>query len=126
MKYLIAFLVCVLAGVGIGWYWGHSTAISAYQRENLPKVLAVSKDFIQQRAEYNKLAKPYEASGASRALWVLQTLDTNDVEGAKSELVKTIANYYRTHQDGGDTDILTAITAFAAKDAALSNAIYHK
>jgi hypothetical protein len=126
MKYLIAFLVCVLAGVGIGWYWGHSTAISAYQRENLPKVLAVSEAFVKQRAEHDRLAKPYEASGASKALWVLQSLDTNDVDGAKSELVQTIANYYQTHRDGGDTDILAAITAFAAKDAALSNAIYHK
>jgi len=126
MKYVIVFVVCVLVGIGIGWYWGRSTAISAYQRKNLPKVLAVSKDFILQRAEYNKLAKPYEASGASAALVALESLDTNDVAGARSELVRTIANYYRGHSGDGDTDILTAITAFAAKDAALSNAIYHK
>jgi hypothetical protein len=90
------------------------------------RVEAVNEAFIKERAEHDRLAKPYEASGASMALWVLQSLDTNDVDGAKSELVQTIANYYRPHRDDGDTDILAAITAFAAKDAALSNAIYHK
>ena len=127
MKHTVAFLLCILAGIVVGWYFGHTRAISEYQREalkNLPAVEAQTADFIRLRMEEIKTGKPYEASGASIALAALKSLETNDVEGAKSRLATTVAIYYRGHSGDGDTNLLTRIMDFAAKDAVLSNAIY--
>lgn len=129
MKHTIAFLVCILAGIGIGWYFGHIRAITEYQREalkHLPTIEAQMADLNKQRAEDYKAAKPYEASGASVALAALKNLDTNDVEGARLRLAAIVAIYYRGHSGDGDTNLLASIVSLAAKDTVLSNAIYGK
>ncbi len=129
MKHAIAFLVCILAGIGIGWYFGHAHAITEYQREALkyaPTIEAELDDLNKQRAEDFKVAKPYEASGAAIALAALTSLDTNNTEDARSRLAAMVANYYRDHSGEGDTNLLTSIMAFANKDMVLSNAVYGK
>ncbi len=129
MKGLIAFLACIVAGIGIGWYWGHSRAVSEYQRDALQRLPALESqltDLNRERAEESKAAKPYEASGASIALASLKSLDANDVAGAKSRLAATVAIYYRSHLSDGDTDLLKSIESFAASDSVLSNSIYSK
>jgi predicted negative regulator of RcsB-dependent stress response len=129
MKHTIAFLVCILAGIGIGWYFGHARAITEYQREalkHLPAIEAQMADLNKQRTEDFKAAKPYEASSASIALAALENLDTNDVEGARSRLAAIVAVYYRGHSGDGDTNLLTSIVSFAGRDTVLSNAIYSR
>lgn len=127
MKHTIAFLICILAGLGIGWYFGHANAITEYQHEalkHLPMVEAQMADLNKQRADDFKAAKPYEASSASIALAALKNLDANDVEGAKSKLAAIVAIYYRSHSSDGDTNLLASIVSFATSDMVLSNAIY--
>ena len=129
MRFAIAFLACMLAGIGIGWYWGRSRAISEYQKESLkrqPALQAQLADLSRQREEELKAAKPYEASGASIALAALKDLKTNDVGGAKSRMAAIVAIYYRSHSGDGDTNLLRSIVSFAGTDMVLSNAIHSR
>jgi predicted negative regulator of RcsB-dependent stress response len=131
MKHAIAFLICVLAGIGIGWYFGYTRPIAKNQRELLKRYQPIKNqleadmaDFHRRNAEKFKAAAPWEASSASIALAALKNLDTNDVDGVRSRLAAMVAIYYRGHSGDGDTNLLTSIVAFAGKDAVLSNAIY--
>jgi predicted negative regulator of RcsB-dependent stress response len=129
MKRTIIFLICIATGIGIGWYFGHTRAITEYQREalkNLPTIEAQLADLNKQQAEDFKAAKPYMAESASIALTALKRLDSNNVEGARAMLALPVANYYRGHSNDGDTNLLARIATFAAKDAVLSNAMYRK
>jgi hypothetical protein len=130
MKWGIALLVSFLAGSGVGWYFGHSRAISEYQREalkNLPALEAQMLALNRQRTEYYKTAKPWVTGTAEIALAGLKHLDTNDTAEAKYRFAELIGFYYRDHSnDGGTNWLLSDIEAFAAKDVVLSNEIYGK
>jgi hypothetical protein len=130
MKRAIPFFASVLVGVGVGWYWGHSRAISEYQREalkNLPTIEAQMVAIDRQRAEYYKAAKPWEIGTAQIALAGLKDLDTNNTQDARFRFAELVGLYYRSHWNDGDTNhLLTYIVTFAAKDVVLSNEIYGK
>jgi hypothetical protein len=130
MKRAIQFFACVLVGVGVGWYFGHSHAISEYQREalkNLPTIEAQMLAIDRQRTEYYKSAKPWETGTAETALAGLKDLDTNDMKDARFRFAELLGFYYRSHWNDGNTNVLkTDIVTFAAKDVVLSNEIYGK
>jgi len=130
MKPTVAFIVCILAAIGIGWYFGRSHAISDYQREalkNLPTIEAQMVAFDKQRAEYYKAAKPWETGTAEIALAGFKDLDTNNTQDARFSFAELVGLYYRGHLRDGDTNLLlTDIVTFAAKDLVLSNEIYGK
>jgi hypothetical protein len=136
MKRIITFLVCILIGFGIGWYFGYTRPIAENQRElakdnqffrdRTQGFDAAAADFKKRSAEEFKSAAPWEASSASIALAVLKNLKTNNLEDAKSRLAAIVALYYRGHSRDGDTNLLTSIVTFAATDTVLSNAIYGK
>ncbi|MGP8201298.1 MAG: hypothetical protein ACLQU4_17545 [Limisphaerales bacterium] len=136
MNRAVIFLLCVAPGIAIGWYYGYTRPVAREQRQ----LLEYAQDFRdhfpnfesnmaalnKSREEYSKAAKPYMAESASRALAALKRLDSNDLGGTRTMLVAAIANYYRGHSNDGDTNLLARITALAAKDTVLSNAIYKK
>jgi hypothetical protein len=127
MKRIIAFLVCILAGIGIGWYFGYTRPVAKNQRELLSKYQPMMDEFEafnKQREAYAKEAEPWMASSASIALGALKNLKTNDMEDAKYRLAAIVAAYYRGHSRDGDTNLLNRIVTFAASDTAFSNALY--
>jgi hypothetical protein len=134
MKQIIAFLVCIMASIGIGWYFGYTRSVAKNQRELLEQNQYIKDhfqefdsdiaDFHKRNAEYFKIAAPWEESTASISLAALKNLKTNDIEDAKFRLASTVANYYRGHSHDGDTNFLAEIVTFAATDTVLSNAIY--
>jgi hypothetical protein len=133
MKRTIAFLVCVMAGIGIGWYFGYTRPIAKHQRELLNEYQPIKDqletnmaDFHKRNAEEFKTAAPWEASSASIALAALENLKTNNLEDAKFRLAAIVAIYYRGHSHDGDTNLLADIVTFATTDTVLSNAIYGK
>ncbi|MGD0815666.1 MAG: hypothetical protein ABSA83_18895 [Verrucomicrobiota bacterium] len=136
MKRAVTFLLCIAPGIAIGWYFGYTRPMAREQRELLAHSQYIRDHFQhvdsdvtalnKSREDYIKAIKPYMAESASMALAALQRLDGNDLRGARSTLVAEIANYYRGHSRDGDTNLLARITALAAKDAVLSNAIYKK
>jgi len=127
MKRATAFLVCILAGIGIGWYFGYTRPVAQNQRELLRDYQPMMDQFEswnRQTAAYAKEAEPWMASSASIALGALGSLKTNDMEGAKYRLACIVAAYYRGHSRDGDTNLLHRIVTFAATDTAFSNAFY--
>ena len=136
MKHATAFLVCILVGIGIGWYFGYTRPVAENQRELLKDNQffrdhtqgfdAAAAYFEKRQAEYFKEAEPWEASSASITLAALKNLKTNNLGDAKFRLASIVALYYRSHSRDGDTNLLANIVAFAATDNVLSNAIYSK
>ncbi|MGH7992214.1 MAG: hypothetical protein ACREDQ_01750 [Limisphaerales bacterium] len=123
MKISIAFIACILVGIGIGWHFGRAHAITEHQRALEAQIVAIDR----QRAESYKTAKPWVEGTAEIALAGLKHLDSNDTAEAKYRFAELIALYYRGHPNDGDTNWLLAdIEAFAAKDVVLSNEIYGK
>ena len=136
MKRIIAFSVCVLLGVGIGWYFGFTRPatrnqrklLSEYQfvRDNFHMTDKEMADFGEHRAEYFAAMKRQDEMAAVIALAALVKLEQGDMEKTKSRLQTAISIYYRGHRQDGDSNVLRHITTFAATNAALSNAIYRK
>lgn len=134
MKRSITYSVCVLVGIGIGWYFGYTRPVTQKQRELLEQgeyfrehTREFDADvavFEKMRAEYAKQAEPWMASSASIALGALKDLKTNDLDGAKYRLAAIVAAYYRGHSRDGDTNLIKSIVTFAASDTAFSNAFY--
>jgi hypothetical protein len=131
MKNALAFLICISAGIGIGWYFGYVCPAARNQRQLLEEYLPFKQEMEtnmaylnRQREESSKLAKPWEASTASIALVGLKDLDTTNLGDARFRLATLIAIYYHAHLNDGDTNILNRIASCAATNSALSNAIY--
>ena len=131
MKCIITFLVCLLVGIGIGWYFGYSCPAAKRQRELLEKYQPLKEELDtnmaylnKQREEESKKAEPWMAASASIALAALKELKTNDMEDAKYRLAQIVSAYYRGHSRDGDTNLLHSIVSFAATDSAFSNAFY--
>jgi hypothetical protein len=136
MKRIITFLVCILIGVGIGWYFGFSRPVAKNQREllkeyhytldHLHMTDAEMTEFGKHYKEYFEAMKRQDEYAAAVALLVYKRLGAGNVEGAKWELATTISTYYRGHRLDGNTNLLTRITSYAATNSAMSNAIYGK
>ncbi len=136
VKRTVAFLICILAGIGIGWYFGYSRPVAENQRELLQQNQYIKEhfhefdldvaDFKKRESEISVAAKPWEASTASIALIGLKDLDTNNMEDAKFRFAELVGFYYRGHLHGDTNLLLTDIETFAAKDSVLLNEIYGK
>jgi hypothetical protein len=139
MKRIIAFLVCILVGFGMGWYYGYTRPTAKDQRAilnnqqyfkaHLTNFDAAVADFKQRESKISVAAKPWETASASVALMGLKDLETNDMAGAKYRLAELVGLYYRpySHDANAGTNLfLREIAAFAAKDVVLSNEIYGK
>jgi len=130
MKYIILVLICVGLGIFIGWRVGTKRQLG-YDRE------AIVKDYQNLKSQVGAditnirtlganefgAAGPLHGSSTWIALGALKSLDSSDMADAKSKLASVLANYYQRHQQDGDTNLLSAITALATKDGILSNAI---
>ena len=92
MKRIIAFSVCVLLGVGIGWYFGFTRPATRNQRKLLSEYQFVRDNFHTTDKEM----------AAAMALGALVKLEQGGVEKAKSRLETTISIYYRGHRLGDD------------------------
>ncbi|MFO1477145.1 MAG: hypothetical protein U1F98_10895 [Verrucomicrobiota bacterium] len=136
MKRIVLFIIAILLGVGIGWYFGYTRPtvknqrklLREYQitRDNFQMTDAEMADFAEHRQEYFEAMKRQDEMAAAMALGALVPLERGDVEKAKSRLQTTISIYFRGHRQDGDSNVLRHITAFAATNAALSNAIYRR
>jgi hypothetical protein len=111
MKRPIGFVICILLGLGLGWYFGlihQQKLLRQYQAENLKK------------------SEPTEGFAAGIALVAYEKLEAGDTDTAKRRLATTISIYYRTHRLDGSPKLLALIETYAATNAAISNAIYAK
>jgi hypothetical protein len=136
MKRIISFLVYILLGIGIGWYFGYTRPAAKNQRELLKQYQHVRDNFHMTDAEMTEFGKHYaeyfeamkrqDEYAAAVALVAYKRLGAGNVERAKWELATTVSTYYRGHRLDGNTNLLTRITSYAATNSAMSNAIYGK
>jgi len=136
MKRIIAFLVCILIGIGIGWYYGYTRPVAKNQREllkqyqytrdNFHMTDAEMADFGKHESEYFAAMQRQDEFAAAIALAAFKNLEASNTDRAKWELETTVSAYYRGHLHDGNTNLLHHIVYYAATNSALSNAIYRK
>ena len=136
MKLIAACLVCVLAGVGIGWYLGYARPVARDQRKLLQEYQTVREHSNMTDAEWADLAEHYvEYLAASKrtdefaavfALAVSVGLERGDTNGVRKHLANTISFYYQNHRLDGDTNLLARIERVAATNATVAAAISRK
>src|SRR5947209_4881215 len=136
MKRIAQVLICLLLGVGLGWYFGYTRPAAENQRKLLKEYQAVRNafhatdgemaDFGGRLPEFWDAAKRQDEFAAAVALRVIHQLETGDLEGAKKSLATTVSIYYRGHRHDGDTNVIAHIQRYASTNAAISNAIYRR
>jgi thioredoxin-like negative regulator of GroEL len=136
MKRILAFLVCVLIGVGIGWFLGYTRPVAKNQRELLKQYQytrdkfhmtdAKMADFGEHLPEYFAAMQRQDEFAAAVALLAFKRLEAGDTNQAERALATTISAYYRGHRLDGNTNLLARIVSYAATNSTMSNAIYRK
>jgi len=134
MKNALAVLIAILAGFGLGWYFGHTRPSLQNQREllrqyqyvrdNFHMTDAEMADFGEHQHEYFDAMMRQDEMAATIALASLGRLNHGNLDGAKHLLETTISIYYRGHRTDGNTNVLNHIEISAATNASLSNAIH--
>ena len=126
MKRIIPLLVCIVLGIGIGWYLGYTWPSAKRQRELLDQYHYERDNFHltdQEMADagpkipqYFKDMKRRDETAAVFGLGGFVLLERGDTERAKRHLLKTVGSYYRVyHNNGGDTNFIAKIEEAARK-----------
>ena len=137
MKRTVPFVVCVMLGIGIGWYLGFTRPVAQRQRQLLKEYHEVREDFNMSDEEmidtgrkfpqYLEDMKRQDEMNAVVALGAFKLLEMDDVEGAKESLAFHVGSYYRLyHSSGRDAQVLSAIEEAAQKYPAISEEISKK
>ncbi len=109
MKRSILILITAAVCGGFGWYFGYTRGTAKADK-------GVWREFHQ--------TKHQDEFAAAVALAALANLQRGQSQKAEHELATTLSIYYRAHRVDGDTNLIASIQAYAATNAALSNAIY--
>ncbi len=133
MRRIIIPLVCLLIGIGIGWYFGYLRPTAKnqrdllrqyqYVRDNFHMTDADMVDFGAHQQEYFAAMKRQDEMAAAMALGALVRLERGDIDRTRRVLEQTISIYYRGHRQDGDSNVLRHIETFASTNSSLSNAI---
>ncbi|MBI5686452.1 MAG: hypothetical protein HZC54_15375 [Verrucomicrobia bacterium] len=135
MKRIISYMVCILVGAGIGWYFGYTRPVGM----KLDKVLEnyrqvkealkwTDKEVLEAAPhvpEMKAIMRQSDEFLATVGYAALNKIEAGDIEGAKKLLARIISIHYRTGQMD-NTNLLARVAELAAKSSALSNAIYRK
>jgi hypothetical protein len=131
MKRIISLFVCILLGIGIGWYFGYTRPVARDYRELLKEYQRV-RDTMgltdQQMAEFGPKARQYfedmkrqDEKAAMFGLVSFQMLERGNIEEAKKRLLFPVRSYYRIyHNKGGDTNFMGQIEEAARKYPAIA------
>jgi hypothetical protein len=136
MKRIISFLVCILLGIGIGWYFGYTRPAAKNQRELLKQYHLVRDGLGLTDADWAEMAKelPHmredmqrsDEYAAAIALAAFKNLEADNTEEARWKLAMVVGIYYRSHSRDGNTNLLSRIVRYAATNTMLSNTVYGK
>jgi hypothetical protein len=115
MKRIIPSLICLILGIGIGWYFGYTRPMAMKQRELLAQYHYVRDTFQmtdeemadagQKIPQYFEDMRRRDELAAIFALRAFRILEDGDVERAKTNLLMAVGSYYRVYRGkGGDTN----------------------
>src|SRR5438046_65956 len=109
MKRLIPYLLCVLFGTLMGWYYGYTRPVAVHYRELLKEyheVLGQTHLTDKEMAElgtklpqYFEDVKRLDEMAAAMALSAYYLLEEGDIESAKKWLTRAIGSYYCQYHD---------------------------
>src|SRR5712671_5287437 len=113
MKHTIAFSVCVLVGIGIGWSLAHIRPTAKDQQE---------QELTKQNQALQITNRREDDITSSIVLRALKCVEEGKTNQAKQVVLQTVVTYYRFHQDwgGGNTDVLAQIEVAVKKYPILS------
>jgi len=131
MKRIVPFLVCVMLGVGVGWYFGYTRPVVKQQRQLLREYQEIRDDFHMTDEEmadvgrkipqYIEDMKRKDEMAAIVALTAFKLLEKDDVKGAKQVLARHVGIYYVLyHEKGGDAELLSDIEEAGKQYPAIS------
>jgi hypothetical protein len=130
MKHIITSIVCLAAGVGIGWYFGYTrpTLQAMHLTQELQKETGIPMEEMAKSVPDALASLQRQDETAARySLGAYKILAQGDVESAKSRLLLAVGSYYRVYHDkGGDTNLLAAIAEAAQKYPAVAAEISRK
>jgi hypothetical protein len=137
MKRTIPFVVGVMLGVGIGWYFGYTRPVAKHQRELLKEYRYVRDNFHmtdeemadagRKMPQYFEDMKRQDEMTAVVALGALKLLEKDDLKAAKEVLARHVGSYYRLyHAKGGDAELLSTIEEAAQQYPAISAEVSEK
>lgn len=136
MKHALQLLACLVLGVCIGWYFGHTRPEIVNQRKLLNEYQSLrdevnltdpSLDEILQELPKDFVGQIYQAQKkedqmlASIGLAALKSLESGDVDAAKKLMARHVGGYYRLYRkNGGDADLLVKIEKESKHSTAIS------
>jgi hypothetical protein len=133
MKRIISFLVCILLGIGIGFYFGCTRPVVKEQRDlndwMKHRTGLTDADWAEMAKDAPNMRKEIERSdeyAAAIAFGAFMNLESGNTDRAKLELETTVSLYYRLHSLDGNTNLLQRIMSYATTNSAFSNAISKK
>jgi hypothetical protein len=136
MKIVLACSVCILIGIGIGWYVGFNRPVAKnqrallkqyqYTRDKFHMTDAEMADFGKHEAQYFAEMQRQDELAAALALQSFKDLEAGHTQRVKHGLATMVSAYYRQYSSDGNTNLIRHIVSYAATNAALSNAIYRK
>jgi hypothetical protein len=139
MKNVFLISVCLLLGVGIGWYLGYSRPVVTNQRKLLKEYESLRDDIdladpalaetIQKlpqdfEGQFYDAIKNEDEMLAVVGLATFKDLERGDTSAAKSRMVQLIGSYYFLYHDsGGNPDTLAKIKEAASEYPAIADEI---
>ncbi len=119
MKQIITSIFCLMAGIGIGWYFGYTRpALKAMHiTQEIQKETGMSiEDMVKAVPDSLAAIKREDESVAYIGLTSIKMLDHGNTETAEKYLAYWVGSYYRVYQTNGDTNLIAKI-----KQAATTN-----
>jgi len=140
MKRTIPLLFSLLFGIGVGWYFSYTRPSAIYRRELQQQFQqyqtlrdtdhltdAELAQIVSKMPQYFEDMKRGDAMTTIFAIGTYNALEQGNTEGAKSNLVQVIGDYYREHHgNGGDPALMSKIEEFARKYPAIAAVTSHK
>jgi hypothetical protein len=129
MKHFIRSLICLAAGVALGWYFGYTRpalqAMHLYQ--DVQKTTGLSDaEMLKQVPDSLAAMKRDDEGVALVALRGIEILDRGEPEAAKKHLAYWVGSYYRVYHTNGDTNLIARIERAATTNADIAAEIAKK
>jgi hypothetical protein len=109
MKIIIIFLVGLLVGLGVGWYFGYTRPIAKANRDARREMLAMTAD---------------DTMAALIAVKAIPLVESGDTQKAVQWLSKPIGSYYRVYSlHAGTNDERLSMRAMIEKLASTNSVV---
>lgn len=129
MKRFIPSLICLAAGIAVGWYFGYTRpALQAmHMYRDMRRTMGFSdEEALKAAPEAFASIKREDEGVAMVALRGIEILDRGDTQAAKKHLAYWVGSYYRVYHANGDTNLIARIERAATTNSDIAVEIAKK